>query len=303
MEKEMTRTELVEAERAYCGRTKYGKGCYGQKLTKKLLDSKMRQQSVAKWYNSKSREDKTKTNYEYLLQFCDGNWFIADCCGLIKGIRAGYRADGTVGKMTSAIDQTIEEMVDSLEDVKDDPKEAGVGEMMFFSDYSHVMTVSEKGKKDIESAPSLDGVAEVEIGYQPLKRIGGAGKLPWVDYVEHEMLECDGLWGEKTTRRAQEYFGTTIDGEIWRQLPEYKDRNKGLRSGWKWNGKSSDIGSQLIRVMQGWLGIKVTGHLDTEFVNALERKMGLLPDGFLGNPSITIKRFQKFLNESERVRK
>ena len=302
MEKEMTRTELVEAERAYCGRTKYARGFFGQKLTKARLESARKK--YPDWYDKKkSKQDKKKTNYEYLLQFCDGTWFAADCCGIIKGIRAGFRADGTVGKMTKAIDQTIEEMVDSLEDVVADPKEAGVGEMMFFSDYSHVMTISEKGRKDIESAPSLDGVKEVEIGYQPLKRIGGAGKLPWVDYVEHEMLECDGLWGTKTTKRAQEYFGTTIDGEIWRQLPQYKDRNKGLRSGWKWNGKSSDIGSQLIRVMQEWLGIRVTGHLDTEFVNALERKMGLLPDGFLGNPSTTIKRFQKFLNESERVRK
>lgn len=302
MEKEMTRTELVEAEEQYIGVTKYARGFYGQRLTKARLDAARKK--YPDWYDKKkSKQDKTKTNYEYLLQFCDGKWFAADCCGLIKGIRAGYRADGTTGKMTKAIDQTIEEMVATLEDVKDDPKQADVGEMMFFSDYSHVMTVSEKGKKDIESAPSLDGVAEVNIGYQPLGKIGGAGKLPWVDYVEHDILDCDGLWGEKTTRRAQEYFGTQIDGEVWRQLPQYKERNKGLRSGWKWNGKTSDIGSALIRAMQDWLGIKVTGHLDTEFVNALESKMGLLPDGFLGNPSITIKRFQKFLNESERVRK
>lgn len=301
MEKEITRTELVEAERAYCGKTKYAKGFYGQRLTKARLDAARRKYPA--WYDARSRQDKTKTNYQYLLQFCNGKWFAADCCGLIKGIRAGYRANGTVGKMTKAIDQTIKEMVESLEDVVTDPKQAGKGEMMFFSDYSHVMTISEKGRKDIESAPTLDGVAEVEIGYQPLKRIGGAGKLPWVDYVEHAILECDGLWGTATTKRAQEFFGTEVDGEIWRQLSKYKDRNKGLCSGWEWDGKESDKGSALIRAMQDWLGLKVTGHLDTEFVNALEKKMGLLPDGFLGNPSTTIKRFQKFLNESERVRK
>ena len=109
--KKIPRSEFIAALKAYCGRTKYAKGCYGQKLTKRLLDDKRKQKSVATWYASKSKQDPTKTNYEYLLQFCDGTWYAADCCGLIKGIRAGYRADGTVGYMTKAIDQTIEEMV------------------------------------------------------------------------------------------------------------------------------------------------------------------------------------------------
>ena len=182
--KKIPRSEFIAALKAYVGRTKYAKGCYGQLLTKRLLRDKRAQKSCGKWYDEKSKIDPTKTNYEYLLQFCDGTWYAADCCGLIKGIRAGYRADGTVGRMTSAIDQTIKEMVADLEDVHTDYAKAEVGEMVFFSDYSHVMTVSKYGEKDIESAPSLDGVKEVDLFYQPSSRVGGAGKLPWVDYEE-----------------------------------------------------------------------------------------------------------------------
>lgn len=182
--KKIPRSEFMKALRGYIGKTKYAKGCFGQRLTRQLLQSKRANPRLAEWYNAKSRQDSTKTNYEYLLQFCNGKWFAADCCGLIKGIRAGYRADGTVGRMTSAIDQTIKEMVESLEDVHTDYAKAQVGEMVFFKDYSHVMTVSVYGEKDIESAPSLDGVAEVSLFYQPSNRVGGAGRLPWIDYEE-----------------------------------------------------------------------------------------------------------------------
>lgn len=172
--------ELMEALHAYCGVTKYAKGCSGQRLTRQLLTARRAKYS---WYNEPSKQDKTKTNYQYLLQFCNGKWFVADCCGLIKGIRAGYRADGTVGKMTTKIDQTIKEMVADLRAVRTDYENAEVGEMVFFKDYSHVMVISEKGKQDIESAPSLDGVAETSLYHQPSARVGGAGKLPWVNYT------------------------------------------------------------------------------------------------------------------------
>lgn len=255
--KKIPRSEFIAALKAYCGRTKYAKGCYGQKLTKRLLDDKRKQKSVAKWYASPSKQDPTKTNYEYLLQFCDGTWFAADCCGLIKGIRAGYRADGTVGYMTKAIDQTIEEMVADLTDKHKDYAKAEVGEMVFFSDYSHVMTVSKYGEKDIESAPSLDGVEEVSLFYQPSSRVGGAGKLPWVEYNEKpkednevkydELQVCrrgstgdavktiqanvratvDGVFGSNTevaVKKFQKDHGLTADGIVgkntWKAIIE-----------------------------------------------------------------------------------
>lgn len=226
MKKLMTAKQLKRYESEYIGKCKYGKGGFGQRLTIEVLN-RLRN-LYPDWYNGKCGITGYRhlTQYEYLKQFCNGNWFIADCCGLIKGIQAGYRADGTVGNLTRDIDIPIEKMVAQLEDVKTDVKQGGVGEMMFFSDYSHVMTVSVKGSEDIESAPSTDGVAEVPIGYQPLKRMGGVGKLPWVDYgdeptpapvKEDEVKYSEIKWVRKGDRgvevkTVQANVGVFVDG-------------------------------------------------------------------------------------------
>lgn len=292
---EMHVSEFMEYVRGYVGRTKYGKGCYGEKLTRELLKRKAAQ--YPEWYNERNRQHKTLTNYEYLLRHCDGKWFVADCCGLIKGIRAGYRADGTVGKMTTAIDQTIRQMVDELTDVQN-YENASDGYMAFFRDYTHVMTISVQGEKDIESAPSIDGVQEVPITYQPASRVGGAGRLPWVDYEPlPEPIAEDGLWGAKTTLRAQQVFGTVEDGIVSRQLSRVKSRCAACGGGWQWNGNDADIGSMLIREMQRWLGVNVTGHMNSRTIEALQRKMGTPVDGVLSRPSKCVKAFQHWLNE------
>lgn len=229
MKKIMTSKQLKRYESEYIGKCKYGKGGFGQRLT--IAELARLSALYSEWYNKKcSISGYTHlTWFEYLSLFCDGSWFIADCSGIIKGIQAGYRADGTVGNLTPDIDITIEKMVAQLEDVKTDVKQGGVGEMMFFSDYSHVMTVSVKGSEDIESAPSTDGVAEVPIGYQPLKRMGGVGKLPWVDYsdeptpapapkedeVKYEDLKVvrKGSTGD-AVRTVQANVHVTVDGEF-----------------------------------------------------------------------------------------
>lgn len=295
---EMHVDEYMSAIRAYIGKTKYGKGCYGERLTKKLLDKKARQ--YPEWYHEtkcKTPGYKHLTNYEYLSKFCDGKWFVADCCGLIKGVRAGYRADGTEGKMTTEIDQTIKQMYDGLED-KTSVNNVPEGGCIVFDDYSHIATVSEQGEKDIESSPSLDGVREVNITYQPLFKNAKGGKLPWVDYKpRREEIAEDGIWGAKTTRLAQEVFGTPVDGIVSRQLPRFKTRCAGCGSGWQWTGTTADRGSALIRALQKWLKVDVDGHFGTKTIEALQKKMGTPVDGVLSRPSPCIKAFQHYLNE------
>lgn len=301
---EMTRDEFMAAVRAYVGKTKYAKGTFGQKLTVAVLDEKRRQ--YPEWYNALCKVPAYRnqcTNYEYLRKFCNGKWFVADCCGLIKGIRAGYRADGTKGKMTSFIDVPIETMVAELKDVKSNVYEGTEGEMIFLSDMSHVMVVSDPAKTDIESATSTDGVKEVNIGYQPISRIGGVGKLPWIDYsgsVKPIKLEEDGLWGQQTTRRAQQFFGTYQDGIVSRQLRRYQSRCAACVSGWQWTGCSGDGGSDMIRAMQKWLGVDIDGHIGSQTISALQRKMGTYVDGVLSYPSDCVRAFQRFLNEQEK---
>lgn len=296
---EMTRDEFMKAIRGYVGVTKYAKGGYGQKLTPALLDSLRRQYPA--WYNGQCKVAgyRNMTNFQYLSKFTDGKWFVADCCGLIKGVRAGYRATGKKGKMTPAIDVPIETMVKELTDVKPNVCDGESGEMIFFKDYSHVMVVADPARTDIESAPSCDGVKEVKIGYQPLSLCGGVGKLPWVDYGQPEKIDVDGYWGVQTTRRAQKVFGTYEDGIVSRQLPRYKARCGACVSGWHWTGSTADKGSDLIRAMQKWLGVTVDGHIGTQTISALQKRMGTEVDGVLSKPSPCVKAFQKWLNEQE----
>ena len=188
-------------------------------------------------------------------------------------------------------------MVAELQDVGP-AEQAPPGAMIFFTDNTHVMTVAKEGETDIESSPSLDGVKEVPITYQPAGRIGGAGKLPWVDYrPKSEPIAEDGLWGAKTTRKAQQVFGTPEDGIVSRQLQRVKARCKACGGGWQWDGTDTDKGSQLIREIQHWLGVKQTGHVNSTTIEALQRKMGTTVDGVLSRPSPCVKAFQKWLNE------
>lgn len=295
---EMHVTEFEKAVKGFIGKTKYGKGGYCELLTQKLLDKKARQYS--EWYHkTKCRTPGYKhlTNYEYLKRFVDKGWFLADCCGLIKGVRAGFRADGTVGRMTTAIDQTIEEMHRELID-KTDCRSVCSGGVICFEDNTHIAMISEMGVSDVESSPSLDGVAEVSINYQPKFKNASGGKLPWVDYTpKKEKIAEDGIWGTKTTRRAQEEFGTTVDGIVSRQLSRMRNRMPGCTSGWQWVGASGDNGSELIRALQKWLRVTVDGHMGPKTIEALQRKMGTPVDGVLSKPSQCIKAFQKYLNE------
>lgn len=231
MEKIMTAEQLDTYEREFIGKTVYGQGGFCQRLTVEELD-KLRARARkhgSTWYDDKTciTGHRHETWYEYLLPFAqEGTYFVADCCGLIKGIQAGYRADGTKGNLTPDIDITIEKMVAQLEDVKTDVKQGVRGEMMFFKNFSHVMTVHDKGKTDIESAPTLGGVDMVPIGYQPLASMGGVGKLPWVDYgdtptpapvKEDEVKYSDlricrkGSTGVEV-KTIQANVGTTVDG-------------------------------------------------------------------------------------------
>lgn len=241
MKKEMTRSEFREAYMGYVGKTKYAKGGFGQLLT--IAELARLSALYPDWYNKKCPYSGYThlTWFGYLSLFCDGSWFIADCIGLIKGIRAGYRADGTVGNLTKAIDQTCRQMVAELENKTSDYKHAEADDMVWFSDYSHAMIISERGKKDVESAPSLDGVKQVPLTHQPPERVGGAGRLPWVDYndvkpEDDEVKYSDFQICRKGSRgdavkTIQANVGVFVDGDFGantdRAVREFQ-RKKGL---------------------------------------------------------------------------
>lgn len=291
--------EFMEALRGFCGKTLYAKGGFCERLTLAKLQQKAKQ--YPGWYHDTKcavAGYRNISNYEYLAQMAKtGKWFIADCCGLIKGIRAGYRPDGTVGQMTLEIDEPIETMAASLLDVTDADR-TPYGGMIFAPDFSHVAIISEVGTRDIESAPSLNGAKEVALTYQPCFRKAKGGRLPWIDYTHgKKRIDEDGVWGPETTRKAQQEFGTTVDGIVSLQLSRMQGRMPGCKGGWHWNGRSGDGGSELVRALQKWLRVDVDGHMGPQTISALQKKMGTPVDGVLSMPSQCVKAFQHYLNE------
>lgn len=115
-----------------------------------------------------------------------------------------------------------------------------------------------------------------------------------VSASKKEILEVDGKMGTDTTRRAQQVFGTTVDGKISNQLSCYKSICDGILSA-EWNDTKKG-GSLLVKALQKWLGVKADGYLGPDTIKAWQTKMGTIVDGKISNPSQCIKAFQIWLN-------
>lgn len=108
-------------------------------------------------------------------------------------------------------------------------------------------------------------------------------------------IDEDGKWGKDTTKKAQEVFGTTIDGVVTDQRKEYEAKNPGLIS-FEW--KSNPTGySELIRAIQKKVGANADGWIGTETIKKMQKYFGTIQDGCVSNPSDVVKAFQKWLNK------
>lgn len=118
--------------------------------------------------------------------------------------------------------------------------------------------------------------------------------------IYEKEIAVDGKWGEETTKRLQEIFGTTIDGEVSNQWKKYKTANPGLRSGWDWKDKPNGNGSMLIAKLQSWAGMPSRmwdGEIGPNTIKALQKKLGTVQDGKISNPSDMVKALQKWANK------
>lgn len=119
------------------------------------------------------------------------------------------------------------------------------------------------------------------------------------DTGKADKLTVDGNWGKATTRRLQQIFGTTVDGEVSNQWASYKASNPGLTSGWDWQSKPNGKGSQLIKAMQKWAGMPANaqdGEWGPATCRAIQKKLGTSTDGKVSNPSQMVKALQKWAN-------
>lgn len=105
-------------------------------------------------------------------------------------------------------------------------------------------------------------------------------------------LVVDGNFGKVSIKRAQEYFGTTVDGYISGQKKANRNYYKGIDQNRVQFGGG---GSKLVIAIQKMVGADRTGILDKKTIKALQKYLGIVEDGYWGKA--TSKALQKWLNE------
>lgn len=111
-------------------------------------------------------------------------------------------------------------------------------------------------------------------------------------------IDEDGKWGKETTKKAQQVFGTTVDGIVSNQYSIYKEKNPGLfDSTFEWKKKPNNCGSSLIKAIQRKVGAEENGFIGPETITLMQKWLGTVQDGYVSNPSSMVKAFQKWLNK------
>lgn len=112
-----------------------------------------------------------------------------------------------------------------------------------------------------------------------------------------EKLVVDGIWGVATTTRAQEVFGTPVDGKVSNQYALYAAQNPGLLpTTFEWEAEP-DGSSMLIKAIQSKIGVSQDGHIGPNTIKAMQQWLGTTVDGNVSNPSQMVKAFQEWLNK------
>ncbi len=102
----------------------------------------------------------------------------------------------------------------------------------------------------------------------------------------------DGEWGQKTTYKAQQVFGTVQDGIVSGQLISCQKYHLNcLTSSWKYGYGYSN----LIGAIQARVGVKVDGDCGYNTVCGIQRLVGAEIDGKMGSETVT--KFQIWLNK------
>lgn len=108
----------------------------------------------------------------------------------------------------------------------------------------------------------------------------------------------DGIWGKETTKKAQVVFGTTVDGIVSNQYISEKSKNPGLSSTtFEWSSTPNSCGSELIKAIQRKVGAEADGFIGVETITKMQKWLGTTQDGYVSNPSLMVKAFQKWLNK------
>ncbi len=108
-------------------------------------------------------------------------------------------------------------------------------------------------------------------------------------------LVVDGQWGNVVTRRLQEYFDTAgKDGVISHQYKQACNQNI-----YAAQFDNTLTGSNVIRALQKFLGVKPDGLCGRDTIIALQRHLGTTQDGVISPVSDMVKELQRRLNANK----
>lgn len=143
---------------------------------------------------------------------------------------------------------------------------------------------------------SYYGIKKLASGGQPVdtNKTPTSNKKPATERNK-SLLAIDGYWGQATTRAAQKYLGTPVDGIVSNQPmvnKQYLPRCSTIS--WEFKQRGYKGGSSVVRAVQRMTGATVDGFFGKASVRALQKYLGVTVDGYCGEK--TVKAFQKYLN-------
>lgn len=108
-------------------------------------------------------------------------------------------------------------------------------------------------------------------------------------------IAVDGWWGPATTKALQAYFGTVQDGIVSGQdLGSKKYHERCDESSWKYGRGGSDV----VKALQGMLGVDQDRYFGPKTIKALQTKLGVNVDGYCGVNTVTA--LQKWINNGNK---
>lgn len=151
-----------------------------------------------------------------------------------------------------------------------------------------------------------DKVASAVCSYYGIRKLASGGQPVTTDKTpkpiqkpateaKKDLLAVDGYWGQATTKAAQKYFGTYVDGIVSNQ-PTVNRKYLPNCSAYSWEFKSTGYrtGSSLVRAIQRKTGATADGFFGVQSVRAFQKWLGVTVDGSCGMQ--TVKAFQRWLN-------
>lgn len=151
-----------------------------------------------------------------------------------------------------------------------------------------------------------DKVASAVCAYYGIRKLASGGQPVTTDKTpkpiqkpateaKKDLLAVDGYWGQATTKAAQKYFGTYVDGIVSNQ-PMVNRKYLPNCSSYSWEFKSTGYraGSSLVRAIQRKTGATADGFFGVASVRAFQKWLGVTVDGSCGMQ--TVKAFQRWLN-------